>query len=116
MTYNYTDWGPWGCDHRKLLKFSIALEQQQNPQYPRLQSKLTAVTSGSLRKQWGTWRGAVGGRPVQEIQGKAAVGAFQGPHHPEPLKGVREAGDESEREKFLFTSHKENLKIPSSRL
>ena len=27
MTYNYTDWGPWGCDHRKLLEFSIALEQ-----------------------------------------------------------------------------------------
>lgn len=34
LTYNYTDLGPWGCVHRKLLQFSIALEQQQNTQSP----------------------------------------------------------------------------------
>lgn len=27
LTYNYTDWRPWGCDHRKLLELSIGLEQ-----------------------------------------------------------------------------------------
>ena len=116
LTYNYTDWGPWGCDRRKLLKFSIALEHPQNPQSPRLHSKLATVTSGSLRRKCGMYSGRWDVGQRKGVRVKLWLGLFQGPTHPGPWTAVWGAGDESEREHFSCSSCEENVRLPSSQL
>lgn len=114
--YNCADQGPWGWDHRKWFRFSIALEQQWNPQSPTEAPKQVDYSHpASPWRRQGSRSGQWDAGQLERFWAKWSLGLCQPPDYPGPWKGVWGSGDESEG---IFSSmkHKENLRVPSSLL
>ena len=104
---------PW--DPRVRYDWATKQQSQQNPQSPRLQSKLAAVTSG-LSGGGGVC--GVGSRMLASSRGSgwSCWWAYFRDLPPRTTGGNVRSGDESEREYFSCKNCKENVRLPSSQL